>query len=65
MITIGTVALFLLAIAVIGTLLLSLILYYHWVRFGVGIFGTLGVMVAYAVGVCAIILAALGLFAQL
>lgn len=61
----GTIALVLLALAVGGTLLLSLALYYHWIRYGTGILGTFLVMVSYAIGTAVIILAALGVFAQL
>lgn len=60
-----TIALVLLALAVFGTLLLSLVLYYHWIRYGTGILGTFLIMVSYALGTAVLVLAALGVFAQL
>ncbi len=61
----GTVAFVLLAFAAGGTLLLALALYYHWVRYGVGIIGTFIVMVSYAIGTAVLLISALGVFAQL
>lgn len=59
------IALGLLALATAGTLLLSLMLYYHWVRYGVGVLGTFAIMIGYALGTAVLLLAALGAFAQL
>jgi len=61
----GSVAFVLLALAASGTCILALMLYYHWVRYGVGILSTFSIMVAYALGVAVLLVSALGLFAQL
>lgn len=65
MATAGGFAFILLALALGGTLILALMLYYHWIRYGVGVLSTFSVMVVYAVGIAALILSALGVFAQL
>ena len=56
----GLFGLTLLVVAVV-----SLMLYYHWVRYGIGVAGTFIVMVVYAVGIAVLLLAALGLLATL
>ena len=65
MISTGGFAFVLLGLATGGTAILALALYYHWVRYGVGIFSTFSVMVSYAIGTAVLLLAALGVFAQL
>lgn len=61
----GSVAAILLALALGGTCILALMLYYHWVRYGVGVLSTFSIMVAYALGVAVLVVSALGVFAQL
>jgi hypothetical protein len=52
-------------ISLFASLLIAVILYYHWIRYGVGIFGTMTVMVVYALGFTILTLAALGFVTQL
>ncbi len=52
-------------LAVLITIVVSIMLYYHWIRYGVGIVGTFLVMVVYAAGTAVLLLAALGLLTQL
>ena len=40
-------------------------LYYHWVRYGIDIAGTLVVMVVYGIGTVVILMALLGIVAQI
>lgn len=66
MITAGaTIGFLIFAIAAIITAVLSAVLFYHWVRYGVGIVGMLTVMVVYTVGTIGILLMLLGLTVQL
>lgn len=51
-------------IAVFITAVISATLYYHWVRYGVNIVGTLSVMIAYGIGTVVILLMLLGLVIQ-
>ena len=46
------------------TALISVMLYYHWVRYGMTIVGTLLVMVIYGLGTALILTSMLGLIAQ-
>lgn len=43
---------------------MTLVLFYHWIRYNLGLFSTLLVMVVYSVGAGALVLAALGVLAQ-
>lgn len=61
----GALATGLLGLVVGVTLIIALMLYYHWVRYGVNVLGTFAVMVAYTAGTAVLLLAALGTFAQL
>ncbi len=56
-------ALFWIIAAVIGVI--SAVLYYHWIRFGIGILGTITVMVVYAVGTVTLLLSLFGLIITL
>lgn len=51
--------------ALLSTGIVSLMLYYHWIRYGIGIAGTFIVMVVYAVGTAILLLSALGLLATI
>jgi hypothetical protein len=46
------------------TAIVSAMLYYHWVRYGVGAVRTLVVMIFYGVGTATLLMALLGLVAQ-
>ena len=46
------------------TAVISAMLYYHWVRYGVEVIGTLAVMVIYGLGTAAILMALLSIVAQ-
>lgn len=61
----GAISTGLLGLIVGVTLIIALMLYYHWVRYGVGILGTFAVMISYAAGTAVLLLAALGVYAQL
>jgi hypothetical protein len=52
-------------IALIATCITAAILYYHWIRYGVGIVGTVTIMIVYAVGMTILLLAALGFLTQI
>lgn len=54
---------FLIAASITGVV--SAMLYYHWVRYGVGAMRTLVVMIFYGLGTAAILMALLGLATQL
>ena len=65
MITINLAASLLFGFTSAITLIVSLMLYYHWIRFSVGVVSTFAVMIVYALGVAVLLLAALGLLSQL
>ncbi len=61
----NTLALGFFGLAVGATLIVSLMLYYHWIRYGVNVLGTFAIMIGYAAGTAILLLAALGTFSQL
>lgn len=66
MITAGaTIGFLIFCTASIITAVISAILFYHWVRYGVGVFGILTTMVIYVLGTVGILLMLLGLTVQL
>lgn len=52
-------------IALVFASVMSVVLFYHWVRYSVGIASTALVMVIYAAGAALLVLAALGVLVQL
>lgn len=65
MITLTTIALGIFALATLVTAVVSAMLYYHWVRYGVGMVSTFFVMSIYAIGTALLLLSAYGLITQL
>lgn len=61
----ATIGFLIFALAAIVTAVISAVLFYHWVRYGVGVFGILTTMVVYVVGTIGILLMLLGLAVQL
>lgn len=61
----GALATGLLGLVVGVTLIIALMLYYHWVRYGVNVLGTFTVIIGYTAGTAVLLLAALGMFSQL
>ncbi len=56
-------SIFCLLVAIIG--IITVMLFYHWVRYGIGVAGTFAIMAIYAVGTAVLLLALLGLVEQL
>lgn len=64
-VTSATIGFLIFAIAAIITAGLSAVLFYHWVRYGVGVLGVLTIMAIYSIGTVGILLMLLGLTVQL
>jgi hypothetical protein len=62
--TAASIGFIIFCIAVFFTAIISAMLYYHWVRYGVGTVRTLVVMVFYGLGTATLLMALLGLVAQ-
>lgn len=66
MTTVGaTIGFLIFAAAALITAVISAVLFYHWVRYGVSVFGMLTAMIVYTVGTIGILLMLLGLTVQL
>lgn len=63
--TSATIGFLIFCVASVITAVISAVLFYHWVRYGVGVFGMITVMALYAIGTIGILLMLLGLTVQL
>ena len=62
--TVSGILFIIFCVAAVITGVISATLYYHWVRYGVNIVGTLSVMITYGLGTVVILLMLLGLVIQ-
>ncbi len=63
--TAASISFIILCFVAVITAIVSAMLYYHWVRYGVGVVATVVVMIVYALGTVALLLMLLGLVAQM
>jgi|CXWL01.1.fsa_nt_gi hypothetical protein len=63
--TTAGIAFIVFAFAAAVTALISAVLYYHWVRYGTDVLGTIAIMIIYAIGTALLLLMLLGVTAQL